>query len=136
MRILLAPLLLLSSLAEAENCLIALNAGDDMKFDRASVAVSSSCENIEVAWCTPASCRWRRWGTTSSSSRGDAVQAVATEGMKAGAGADYLPADDARVIAHTRLVGGGETAQASFAGNKLAKGGSYAFFAPSRAISR
>ena len=55
------------------------------------------------------------------------MQPIATAGMSAGAAADYLPAGDKRVIAHTPLVGGGASTSASFPGNAL-KAGDYSFF--------
>ena len=128
MRMLLVPLLLLSGLAQAENCVIDLKAGDDMKFDLASVTVSSTCASIEIKLAHTGKLPVAAMGHNVVITAGDAVQALATEGMKAGAAANYLPAGDARVIAATKLIGGGETTTASFAGNKLAKGGSYAFF--------
>ena len=55
-------------------------------------------------------------------------QGVANDGLKAGAAADYLPADDARIIAHTKLIGGGESDSITFATSALEKGGDYTFF--------
>ena len=55
-------------------------------------------------------------------------QAVATAGMSAGAAANYVPADDKRVIAHASLVGGGASTSATFAGSLLKAGGNYEFF--------
>lgn len=128
MRILLAPLLLLSGLAQAENCVIDLKAGDDMKFDLATVTVSSSCASIEIKLTHTGKLPVAAMGHNVVITTADAVQPLATDGMKAGAAANYLPPGDARVIAATKLIGGGESTTASFAGNKLAKGGSYAFF--------
>ena len=128
MRILFAPLLLLSGLAQAENCVIDLKAGDDMKFDKASVTVSSTCASIEIKLAHTGKLPVAAMGHNVVITTGDAVQALATDGMKAGASAGYLPAGDARVIAHTDLIGGGETTSATFTGDKLTKGGNYAFF--------
>ena len=128
MRILFAPLLLLSGLAQAENCVVDLKGGDDMKFDKAIVTVSSSCETIEVKLAHTGKLPVTAMGHNVVVTTADAVQALATDGMKAGAAANYLPADDARVIAATKLIGGGETTSITFPGSKLEKGGNYAFF--------
>jgi azurin len=56
------------------------------------------------------------------------VSAISMAGMKAGAGANYLPKGDARVLASTPLVGGGGKTAAKFAGSKLKAGGDYSFF--------
>jgi azurin len=128
MRLLLAPLLLLCGLAQAENCVIDLEAGDDMNFDQTSVTVSSSCASIEIKLVHTGKLPVAAMGHNVVITDADSVQALATDGMKAGAAAGYLPAGDVRVIASTRLIGGGESATASFAGDKLTKGGNYAFF--------
>ena len=41
---------------------------------------------------------------------------------------DYLPVDDQRIIAHTKVIGGGESASVKFPVSKLTKGGDYTFF--------
>jgi azurin len=128
MRLLLAPLLLLSGLAQAENCVIDLKAGDDMKFDKVIVTVSSTCKAIEIKLAHTGKLPVAAMGHNVVISAGDAVMPLAQEGMKAGAAANYLPPGDARVIAATPLVGGGETTSATLAGGKLEKGGNYAFF--------
>ena len=50
------------------------------------------------------------------------ADAVARDGLKAGAAGGYLPAGDARVLASTKMIGGGQTATASLPGNKLKAG--------------
>jgi len=40
----------------------------------------------------------------------------------------HIKAGDTRVIAHTNMIGGGETTKTTFPGNKLKAGGDYAFF--------
>jgi len=55
-------------------------------------------------------------------------QAIANDGLKAGAAANYVPMNDARVIAATSLVGGGQSTKTTFPGSRLKAGGDYAFF--------
>ena len=49
-------------------------------------------------------------------------------GAKAGAAANYVPAGDARVLAATKLIGGGQTTSVAIPGSKLKAGGDYTFF--------
>ena len=58
----------------------------------------------------------------------DTYQAVAQDGMGAGLAGNYVKAGDARVIASTKVVGGGESATTSFPGSALKAGGTYRFF--------
>ena len=56
------------------------------------------------------------------------VQAIAADGIAAGLPQNYVKAGDARVVAHTKIVGGGESDSVSFAPAKLAADGSYTYF--------
>src|SRR3546814_12259943 len=52
-------------------------------------------------------------------------QGVATDGMAAGLDKDYVKAGDTRVIAHTAVIGGGESTAVKFDATKLAAGENY-----------
>jgi azurin len=56
------------------------------------------------------------------------MQGTVTDGIAAGAAKDYVKAGDARVLAHTKLIGGGETDSVSFATSALKAGESYSYF--------
>jgi len=127
-----AALLLLglaaAGMAQAENCSIDLKGDDAMKFDKADVTVSASCKKITINLAHAGKMPVTAMGHNVVITAADDMQAVATAGMSAGVGANYVPADDKRVIAHTSLVGGGSSTSASFAGNLLKLGGNYEFF--------
>src|SRR3546814_11678105 len=55
-------------------------------------------------------------------------QGVATDGMAAGLDKDYVTAGDTRVIAHTAVIGGGESTSVQFEAKNLAAGEHYTFF--------
>jgi azurin len=55
-------------------------------------------------------------------------QGVATDGMGAGLAQDYVKAGDTRVIAHTKVIGGGESDSVTFDVSKLTPGEAYAYF--------
>ena len=48
--------------------------------------------------------------------------------MSAGLPNNYVPKDDKRIIAHTKVVGGGESTSITFPTSSLKKGGDYTFF--------
>ena len=48
------------------------------------------------------------------------AQICRTAGMSAGVDHDYLPKDDPRILAHTKLVGGGESTSVTFKTDGLA----------------
>ena len=55
-------------------------------------------------------------------------KAVAKAGGKTTAADNYVPKDDARVLAHTKLIGGGESDTITIPMDKFQKGGDYTFF--------
>ena len=56
------------------------------------------------------------------------VQALATDGMSAGLAADYVPPGDARVVAFSSVIGGGESTSLTFSTAGLNAGEGYTFF--------
>ncbi|WP_462330072.1 plastocyanin/azurin family copper-binding protein [Thiohalocapsa halophila] len=50
------------------------------------------------------------------------------DGMSAGLENDYIKPGDERVIAHTKVVGSGESDSISFSPDALEAGGDYTFF--------
>jgi azurin len=56
------------------------------------------------------------------------MQAVANAGVSAGLEKDHLPPGDKRIIAHTKIIGGGESTSVKFKTSLLTKGGDYTFF--------
>jgi azurin len=56
------------------------------------------------------------------------VSAVASAGIGAGLQQNYLPAGDKRVLAATKMVGGGQSAQVKFSVSALKAGESYSYF--------
>ncbi|MCW5766989.1 MAG: azurin [Phycisphaeraceae bacterium] len=119
-------LLGLAGMAQAApNCAIKLKGGDNMQFDQKTVTVSAACKTISIqlehTGKLPVAAMGHNVVVTAT---GD-VDAVAKDGIKAGAAAGYLPAGDARVLGATKMIGGGESATASIAGGKLKAGGDY-----------
>jgi azurin len=53
---------------------------------------------------------------------------VVSDGAAASFANDHIKPGDARVIAHTKIVGGGQTTSVTFPTSKLTKGGAYSFF--------
>jgi azurin len=55
------------------------------------------------------------------------LSAVASDGLTAGIANNYVKPNDARVIAHTKVVGGGESTSVTFATSALQKGQAYKY---------
>ncbi|HSX52234.1 MAG TPA: azurin [Cellvibrio sp.] len=123
-----AVLLAGAQFAQADECSFTLNSNDAMQFDQKSITVNKTCKeftlNLVHTGKLPKTVMGHNWvlATTADS------KAVASEGMAAGADKDYVKADDARVIAHTKLIGGGETTSVTFPVSKLTAGTEYTYF--------
>ena len=121
-------LLLAAPLAAAQNCSIDLTADDQMKFDRAEVTVSASCPEITINLTHAGKLPVTAMGHNVVISPDATWQAAAQDGLKAGAENGYVTPGDARVIAATKLIGGGEKTTATFPGSKLVAGQAYTFY--------
>ncbi|MGV2904933.1 azurin, partial [Achromobacter sp. AGC25] len=56
------------------------------------------------------------------------MQGAVNDGMAAGLDNDYVKKGDARVLAHTKVIGGGQTDSVTFDVSKLAAGTDYTYF--------
>ena len=112
----------------AGNCTVSLKGDDAMKFDLKEATVSASCPTITVELThtgkLPAAAMGHNVVVTATKD----LDAVARDGIKAGVAGHYVNKADARVIAATTLVGGGQKTKVSFPGKKLTAGGDYSFF--------
>ncbi|BBP85738.1 azurin [Pseudomonas sp. No.21] len=112
----------------AAECSVDVEGTDQMTFNTKEIKVSKSCKtftvNLKHVGKLPKNVMGHNWVLSKTAD----AQAIATEGMTAGVDKDYLKADDARIIAHTKLIGGGETATTTIDVSKLAAGESYEFF--------
>ncbi|MGC4010487.1 MAG: azurin [Pseudomonas sp.] len=112
----------------ARECRVAISGNDQMKFDKSTITIAADCTSIDLTLThtgkLPVNVMGHDWVLTKT----EDVQAVANDGMRSTLADGYLKKDDTRVIAATRLIGGGESVTVSFPIAKLAKGGDYTFF--------
>jgi azurin len=117
-----------SSLASAKTCAVNIEGNDQMQFSKPTIAIAADCTEVELtlkhSGKLPANAMGHNWVLTKTAD----FQPVANAGPSAGPANNYLPKGDARVIAATKLVGGGESTTVKFATSKLTKGGDYTFF--------
>lgn len=121
--------LLVADLAQAaKTCTLAVEGNDLMKYNVAEMKVAADCSEVEVVLKhtgkLPANAMGHNWVLAKTAD----FMAVANAGVAAGFDKDYLPPGDARIIAHTKIVGGGQSTSVKFPTSKLTKGGDYTFF--------
>jgi len=109
-------------------CKVEIAGTDQMQFDKKEIAVAADCTEVEVTLKhtgkLPAAAMGHNWVLSKTAD----VAAVASDGMSAGLPGDYLKKADARVLAHTKTIGGGQTTSVKFATSLLKKGEAYSFF--------
>ena len=112
----------------AGNCTISLKGDDAMKFDLREATVSASCATITVELTHTGKLPVAAMGHNVVISKTPDMAGIARDAIKAGTANAYVPPGDARVIAHTDLIGGGAKTKITFPGKKLTAGGDYSFF--------
>ncbi|MDF1483894.1 azurin [Ramlibacter sp. H39-3-26] len=112
----------------AATCEVEVEANDAMQFNKQSIDVSKSCKEFKVklkhVGKLPKSAMGHNWVLVKAAD----MQGVASDGLPAGLDKDYLKPGDARVIAHTKVLGPGESDTATIPVAKLSTTESYAFF--------
>ncbi len=126
--LLAAVALLFSSQLQAKTCELNIDSTDQMSFSAKELVVESDCTEVKLTLHHVGKLAKNVMGHNWVLTKTADYQPAAQDGMKAGADHDYLAADDARIIAHTKLIGGGESDSITFPVSKLEKGGDYTFF--------
>jgi azurin len=124
----LAVLALLAMPLWAADCSTTIEASDAMQFNQKSIEVPKTCKQFAVTLKhtgkLPKASMGHNWVLGHEADE----TGIIADGMKAGADHDYVKPDDARVITHTKLVGGGESDTVTIPLAKLKAGESYAYF--------
>lgn len=114
--------------AYARTCNLAIEANDQMKYNLGELKVAADCTqvtlNLKNTGKYAANVMGHNWVLT----RAADFDAVTKAAMAAGLARDFVTAGDARVIAHTKVIGGGQSTSVTFPVSKLKKGGDYTFF--------
>ena len=114
--------------ARAGDCQLTIEANDMIQFNVRALRVDASCVTIELTLHHVGKQQAHELGHNWVLARTADVRALASAGIAAGFDRDYLPAGDKRIIAATRVVGGGESTTITFGMTMLAAGGDYSFF--------
>lgn len=124
----LAAFCLVARVAAADVCPLTVNATDLMRFEQQVLNVDAQCTEVEVTLHhigkLSANVMGHDWVLTKTAD----VAAVANAGMGAGLANNYQKPGDARIIAATKIVGGGENSTIRFSTAQLEAGTSYSYF--------
>jgi len=124
----LAAGLCLAQPAFARSCAYTVTSNDQMRFDTAALKVAPDCSEVALTLRHAGSLSAKAMGHNWVLTRAGDMQGVAMDGMRARSEDGYLQPGDKRVIAHTALIGGGQSSTVRFPTRLLHKGAAYAFF--------
>lgn len=114
--------------ALARTCAVTIDSNDRMQFSMPQIKVAADCKEVNLilkhTGTMPARAMGHNWVLTRTAD----YQPVASAGARSTLADSYLPKGDARVIAFTPVIGGGQTTSVRFSTAKLSKGGDYTFF--------
>ncbi|WP_295532410.1 azurin [uncultured Pseudacidovorax sp.] len=112
----------------AADCSVQIEGNDAMQFNKTAIEVPKACKSFTVqlkhAGKMPKAAMGHNWVLAKTAD----VQAVANDGIAAGLEKQYVKPGDTRVIAHTKVVGGGESDSVAVDVSKLKAGESYTYF--------
>lgn len=119
---------LLAGPALATTCEVEIEGNDAMQFNKQSITVPASCKRFTVklkhVGKLPKTAMGHNWVLTKAAD----AQGAAADGIAAGVDKAYVKAGDTRVIAHTKVIGGGEADAVGFDVARLKAGETYAWF--------
>lgn len=109
-------------------CKVVVESNDQMKFNTEEITVDKAqCKEFTVTLKHVGSLPKAAMGHNFVLVKEADFNGVVADGLKAGLANDYIPADDARVIAKTKLLGGGEEDSVVIDTEKLDAAESYQF---------
>jgi azurin len=124
-----SALLLLGAVdARAADCQFTIEGNDQMQYSQRQLHVPASCGAVDLtlkhSGQQPINVIGHNWVLAKSSD----VNVVVAAGLNAGRDHNYQAANDARIIAATPLVGGGQSTTIHFSTEHMQPGGDYTFF--------
>ncbi|HTN30160.1 MAG TPA: azurin [Pseudomonas sp.] len=112
----------------AAECSVDIDSTDQMSYSTNAIEIGKSCQqftvNLTHSGQLPKNVMGHNWVLTTQAD----MTPVANEGAAAGLENDYLKPDDARILAHTTLIGGGENTSVTFDVAQLQADQQYMFF--------
>jgi azurin len=114
--------------AVVANCATQIEGNDAMQFNVGSIVVPASCANFTINLKHAGKMPVAAMGHNVVIAKTSDMQGIEADGMGAGVASNFVKEGDARVVAHSKLVGGGEATSVTFAVSKIKDGGPYDFF--------
>ena len=118
---------LVGSFAVAQDCATTIESDDALRYDPNIIEIPLACKTYTITLKhtgrLPKLAMGHNWVLAKLSD----LNGVARTGMLAGADKAYVDPKDTRIIAHTGVIGGGESTSVTFDTAKLVRGERYGF---------
>ncbi|MFG0393057.1 azurin [Pseudomonas sp. zbq_4] len=124
----LAFALLSPVVAHASNCNIEVTSSDQMRFDKNLITIDKSCSAVNLTLNNAGTLPKTAMGHNIVIVKKADVDTVAQASMAAGPASEYVKADHPKILAHTKMLGGGEKDTVSVDPSKFQVGEEYVFF--------
>jgi azurin len=119
---------LISSAAFAGECDVSIEATASMAFSAKEIAIGKNCKEVNLTLKNAGTMPKAIMGHNLVITKKADMQAVLADGNTAGLSKNFVKDNDDRVIAHTAVIGGGESATIKFKTDKLNAKDTFAFF--------
>lgn len=126
--LLTATLITFSAAALADDCTIDMTSNDQMQYNLKEITVPKSCESFTINLAHIGKLPKAAMGHNVVISKTADKMGVAADGIAAGLDNQYVKPDDARVIAFSPMIGGGESTTVTFKTDTLEVGGEYDYY--------
>ena len=118
----------ISSAAFAGECDVSIEATASMAYSTKEITVNKTCKEVNLTLKNTGTMPKAVMGHNLVISKKADMQAVLADGNTAGLAKNFVKDNDDRVIAHTAVIGGGESATIKFKTDKLNTKDAFAFF--------
>jgi len=108
-------------------CTLEISGNDMMQYDKKELSVPATCTEVQLTLKHTGKLPKEAMGHNWVLVKTDDLTAVANAGLSAGVANNYIQQGDKRIIAHTKVVGGGESDTITFPTSWLQKGGAYSY---------
>ena len=112
----------------ASECALSLTANDRMQFDTKQLAVSQQCESVSITLTHAGKLPVTAMGHNLVIALESDLKGIVSDSNKAGLKNNYVQPGDMRVVASSKVIGGGESVTISVPVDALDPARQYAFF--------
>ncbi|MEM9303444.1 MAG: azurin [Pseudomonadota bacterium] len=116
-----------SDAADGDPCNVTIKVRDSIAFSTTELSVPSTCSEVSVTLehigQMPKTAMGHNWVLLPA----DDLQEIAMAAMTATAESSYIPEGEDRIVAYTKIIGGGESDTVTFSLSDLEEGTEYAY---------